>query len=921
MSQPLPVYNSSALAEIYSFYADIETSGDKPVYKELNKIVNSIINANYLGNKSYTHEYIYTYNSNSGNNDYFVKLLQKLYYIFPDSFLFFKTFYSTNYLEYKKTDTISYSPSVGTSITNSIIIDWTSPNYYNGQITFSYSYATITTAYIESIKTNLPFVFYSEVFELSKQPFVTVNNSLITVVIYVYTYPGANISNIDFGLTFKNVNTFYGAANINITQLQNIPLSKSGYQFANLTNLSIVPGQNPVIYPTTSLNNCFQSSTNFNSDISGWTTTNVTNMSYMFNNASTFTQNINSWSIGNVTDMSYMFFGESTFNSDNLTWIINPSTNITNMFNPLPITNGIFSFNYALPSPSTTVANVKTNLPFIWLTRTFELDGDPVIVINSVTSIVTVTLSTKLFTSSPNLNTTDFDFGLTFKNVNSFYGSRNVNITRIEEIPLSKTGYQFASLSNLSIVQGQNPSILPNTYLNHCFFNCSNFNSNINSWNTSNVTNMSFMFQNASLFNQNISGWDISNVFDMSYMFNSASSFNQNISGWNTTNVQDISFMFYNASLFNQNISGWNITNVTNDFAKNNTITTYYGTFKFNYTLSGVVNSVTALSKLPFLFASGIFEQNGAAIINISGNTANITVNVKLYNALINSNTNIGLTFANVYSFYSSATSINITEMKNIPLSKTGSQFLYLQNLSISNNCLPIILSNTSLDQCFVDCRNFNSNISRWNTNNVVNMNNMFSGASNFDQPIGNWNTSNVTIMYSLFASASIFNQPIGNWNTSNVTDMSAMFSQAEKFNQPIGSWNTSNVTNMTNMFEQTTNFNQPIGSWNTSNVTSMVCMFVSSQNFNQPIGSWNTSNVLYMESMFQQTTSFNQPIGNWNTSNVRALPQMFYQATAFNNGNIKMLWTFNTTPQSSDWHTDSPLTLANAPDTPLLPF
>jgi len=47
----------------------------------------------------------------------------------------------------------------------------------------------------------------------------------------------------------------------------------------------------------------------------------------------------------------------------------------------------------------------------------------------------------------------------------------------------------------------------------------------------------------------------------------------------------------------------------------------------------------------------------------------------------------------------------------------------------------------------------------------------------------------------------------------------------------------------------------------------------------------------------------------------------MFYQATAFNNGNIKMLWTFNTTPQSSDWHTDSPLTLANAPDTPLLPF
>ena len=52
----------------------------------------------------------------------------------------------------------------------------------------------------------------------------------------------------------------------------------------------------------------------------------------------------------------------------------------------------------------------------------------------------------------------------------------------------------------------------------------------INTWNTSNVTDMSDMFCYAQSFNQDISNWDVSNVTVMNSMFHNAHAFNQDIS-------------------------------------------------------------------------------------------------------------------------------------------------------------------------------------------------------------------------------------------------------------------------------------------------------------------------------------------------------------------------------------------------------
>ncbi len=93
-------------------------------------------------------------------------------------------------------------------------------------------------------------------------------------------------------------------------------------------------------------------------------------------------------------------------------------------------------------------------------------------------------------------------------------------------------------------------------------FATSNFNGDISSWNTTNVTNIGGMFATNPAFNQDLSGWDVSSATDASGMFSGATSFNQNIGGWNTGGLADTSGMFSFATNFNQDISGWDTSSV-----------------------------------------------------------------------------------------------------------------------------------------------------------------------------------------------------------------------------------------------------------------------------------------------------------------------------------------------------------------------
>jgi surface protein len=76
----------------------------------------------------------------------------------------------------------------------------------------------------------------------------------------------------------------------------------------------------------------FWEAINFNSDISHWDTSKVTNMGGMFDFASNFNSDISHWDTSKVTNMGDMFLDASNFNSDISHWDTSKVTNMANMF-------------------------------------------------------------------------------------------------------------------------------------------------------------------------------------------------------------------------------------------------------------------------------------------------------------------------------------------------------------------------------------------------------------------------------------------------------------------------------------------------------------------------------------------------------------------------------------------------------------
>ncbi len=424
------------------------------------------------------------------------------------------------------------------------------------------------------------------------------------------------------------------------------------------------------------------------------------------------------------------------------------------------------------------------------------------------------------------------------------------------------------------------------------FKNRTNFDTDINNWDVSNVTNMSEMFSNATSFDKPLDYWNVSLVENMNLMFYNANSFDKSLNTWNVSKVTDFDRMFEKAKMFNQPLDNWvlspQLTKLNRMFWEasrfnqpldnwvTNKITSLFGTFRlagnFNQDLdTWDVSKVTTMAKLFF----------GAQSFN--GNIDNWDVEELLY---------LSETFRDAINF-----DRDISGWKTLKLK--------------------------ALNQTFRNAQNFDRNINSWDVEEVENMNNLFNGALKFNKPLDQWKTYKVTSLSNTFQNAKAFNQELNNWDTSEVTNMRAMFMGAIAFNKNLDSLDTSEVTNMRDTFFNATSFNNGAAAlvsntlmWDVSKVRNTQSMFYNAFDFNSNLSGWDLGDVTEMSSMFRDSNwnngasagvsttlswnvekvikmnntfwgndDFNANISEWNPTALREMIQTFKNAPAFNNG------------------------------------
>jgi len=180
------------------------------------------------------------------------------------------------------------------------------------------------------------------------------------------------------------------------------------------------------------------------------------------------------------------------------------------------------------------------------------------------------------------------------------------------------------------------------------FYQATSFNQDIatsgNNWNTSRVTNMSYMF-GATTFNQDIGNWDTSSVTNMYSMFGSASAFDQYIRGWDASNVGTFTGMFGSATAMISTFTGITGFGTTPTSA-------FFNTASSNPTLS----SSTPADDAPKVNRNSNIILNFNEIVNVK--TGNITIKKTLDDSTFET---IGVTSANVTGTGTAQITINPT--------------------------------------------------------------------------------------------------------------------------------------------------------------------------------------------------------------------------------------------------------------------
>ncbi len=372
--------------------------------------------------------------------------------------------------------------------------------------------------------------------------------------------------------------------------------------------------------------------------------------------------------------------------------------------------------------------------------------------------------------------------------LNKWDKDKIIEIVNWGSLQLGNRGDYFSGCRNLTITATDTLDLSGITSLKSMFSNCTALATipGIETWDVSQVTDMTNLFLNAKLFNQNINGWDVSNVTKLTRTFYGAAAFNQPLDNWVVSKVTDMSALFAHATVFNQPIGNWDVRQVRGMLAM------LWNATSFNQPIGDwdtqSVQNLARMFENATSFNQPIGGWNTQQVTTLEDTFKNATAfNQPINDWEVSAVTNMSRTFYNAVRF-------------NQPLDNWNTENVTLFRATFRNAVA------------------FDQNINDWKVVKATDMNTMFFDATRFNQPLDKWDVSGVKSLINMFVNAKAFNQPIGNWDVSNVTHIQTMFRGASSFDQDLGDWNVVSLINATNLFSgaaiSTTNYNNLLIGW-----------------------------------------------------------------------------------------------------------
>ncbi|MBO7466586.1 MAG: BspA family leucine-rich repeat surface protein, partial [Bacteroidaceae bacterium] len=431
-------------------------------------------------------------------------------------------------------------------------------------------------------------------------------------------------------------------------------------------------------------------------------------------------------------------------------------------------------------------------------------------------------------------------------------------------------------------------------------------------FNTSEVTDMSYMFFATFFDALDLSWMDVSNVTSMKGMFAGSRIQSLDLTGWNTSKVTDMSHMFEQCNLISLNLT-FNTSSVTDMsymFHLCDELTSL--TFGGSWSTGNVVNMEWMFSSCEKLTTLDLTSWNVGKVENMDclfWQCESLTTlsGVRYWNT--SSVTNMGSMFRECESLSAlDLSGWNTSNVTRMDLMFYGCSML--ESITWGGNWNTSNV--TDMDYMFYGCgllpQNVLNNAASWDVDNVTRMDFMFGSCKKLTSlNLSGWNTAQVTTMRGLFAGCDNLTSVSGlnTWNTANLTNMAGMFNGCSKLTSVGGlaSLNTGAVTDMSNLFKGCYVLQgvSDLRAWDTSNVTSMESMFESCNSLHSlDLSGWDNQELTTVENMFLHCNNLQTlDLSGWNNPKLTTIAYMFNGNIGLTTLNLSQFDTSNVTNMS----------------------